>query len=596
MADPAVRRTIRDDETGEEIQLTDEELQVLLRIESGRFPSLHSDDPIDVSFEYDSIHPVSNRLRPKSSFIPSKTEFRKINEFVHKLRIGAFKEKPKQKEEIKDLWRFDNDPKRWRSKSKKIPAPMHLLPHHSESYNPPEEYLFTENERKRWEESHPEDRKLDYIPQKFETFRAVTPYASTFRDQYQRYLDLFLFPRMKHRRVKVDPDSLLPSLPDPMDLLPFPQILSTEWKGHASAVTALDTDRFTGQYLASGSADGCVRVWDVTTGRCVRSLQLPHKISYIAWNPSRDKPVLAVASGNTLCIYSPALNQADAQAAVNFVNPRKTIPASAMTKKVAWSLAAPFPEHEGILMTIEHSKLVTHLNWHAGGVFLSAVMSDNSSSVLLIHNITGRQTVKPSNKKRQAKCGLFHPTKPQFFVAFEKHVEVYSLDKGQSVRKLRGSMQLITSMAIHPSGDHLVVCSGEGRISWFDLNAETMLPYRTLSSAATPFYHVCFHRSFPLFAASTMKGSIQIVHGSVPEDDPEGSPVIVPVKILNGPKRRIIHNSSSDDSDDEDEEEEKKDGGDSEELIVPAAKCCIFHPTQPWVFGGFDDGVIRLFI
>jgi hypothetical protein len=46
MADPAIRRTVRDEETGEEFQLTDEELQLLIRIESGRFPTAHADDEI----------------------------------------------------------------------------------------------------------------------------------------------------------------------------------------------------------------------------------------------------------------------------------------------------------------------------------------------------------------------------------------------------------------------------------------------------------------------------------------------------------------------------------------------------------------------
>ena len=48
---------------------------------------------------------------------------------------------------------------------------------HSESYNPPEEYLPSESEKREWEESSPEDRsgrftaltrrKRNFLPQKF---------------------------------------------------------------------------------------------------------------------------------------------------------------------------------------------------------------------------------------------------------------------------------------------------------------------------------------------------------------------------------------------------------------------------------------------
>ena len=47
------------------------------------------------------------------------------------------------------------------------------LPVHSESYNPPSEYILDEEERKKWEETEPEDRKLQFLPQKFDALRKV---------------------------------------------------------------------------------------------------------------------------------------------------------------------------------------------------------------------------------------------------------------------------------------------------------------------------------------------------------------------------------------------------------------------------------------
>ena len=47
-----------------------------------------------------------------------------------------------------------------------LAAPKQKPPSHAESYNPPAEYLMSEDEKKRWEEQEPYQRKLSFIPQK----------------------------------------------------------------------------------------------------------------------------------------------------------------------------------------------------------------------------------------------------------------------------------------------------------------------------------------------------------------------------------------------------------------------------------------------
>jgi ribosome biogenesis protein ERB1 len=59
---------------------------------------------------------------------------------------------------------------------KAIAAPKRDLPIHAESYNPPEEYLLDEEEKEEYEKKDPEDRALNYLPQKFEALRKVPLY------------------------------------------------------------------------------------------------------------------------------------------------------------------------------------------------------------------------------------------------------------------------------------------------------------------------------------------------------------------------------------------------------------------------------------
>jgi hypothetical protein len=85
-------------------------------------------------------------------------------------------------------------------------------------------------------------------------------------------------------------------------------------------------------------------------------------------------------------------------------------------------------------------------------------------------------------------------------------------------------------------------------------------------------------------------------------------PQIIPVKIIYGPRRRLV--LGSEDVGDGDEEgdggdnnnsgnnengKKEKMGGEEEE-VIPSAMCCVFHPTQPWIYVGFDDGYLRMYL
>lgn len=91
------------------------------------------------------------------------------------------------------------------------------LPNHVESYNPPEEYLFTEEEQQkwvewnssvrdktvnyRWEEDEPEDRRISFVPKKYDSLRRVPAWDKMVQDRYDRCLDLYLAPRQMKMKV-----------------------------------------------------------------------------------------------------------------------------------------------------------------------------------------------------------------------------------------------------------------------------------------------------------------------------------------------------------------------------------------------------------
>lgn len=96
-----------------------------------------------------------------------------------------------------------------------------------------------QEERQAWELMDPEDRPAA-LPQSFDSLRGVPAYKAFIKERFERCLDLYLCPRTRRRRPLVqDPASLVPKLPPPRDLRPFPHALMLRYLGHIGSVRPL---------------------------------------------------------------------------------------------------------------------------------------------------------------------------------------------------------------------------------------------------------------------------------------------------------------------------------------------------------------------
>lgn len=200
----------------------------------------------------------------KRSFTPSVSESKKVSKLVHALKMGWIKSTAEmQKEREKNqgpqfymLWQSDDQAEEMRRIHKHIPAPKRHLPGHAESYNPPPEYLFDEKELKEWNKLKmtPSKRKLHFIPQKFNSLLEVPAYSRFIKERFQRCLDLYLCPRAFKMKLMIEPEDLVPQLPSPKDLQPFPTTMFMVFKGHTDMVRSI-TIESTGQFIASGGDD-----------------------------------------------------------------------------------------------------------------------------------------------------------------------------------------------------------------------------------------------------------------------------------------------------------------------------------------------------
>lgn len=598
-----------DKSTGGSLNLSAEELDLIKRLQRGENPD-DGFNPYEDTIEYFSGQVMQTPLlatpEPKRRFVPSKHEAKRVMKIVRAIREGRISLKKKDQEQDEqqyyDVWADNAAPQADHVMT--LRAPKLPPPTHDESYNPPEEYVPTEEEAKEWENMDPADRERNYLPRKYGALRHVPGYADSVRERFERSLDLYLAPRVRRHKLNIDPDSLIPDLPSPQDLRPFPIKCSTVYRGHSGRVRAVSVDP-TGQFVATGGDDGTVRVWELLTGRelwkaAVSSLDAYEErpgaksvpVDAVAWSPlAAETGVLAVSAGEAIYLVVPPVFHVEIEnrgrealeAGYGFATGGKTAtadalesdsdddnagrpaskqkPAASWTKPSAGLAAAGF----GVVIRTASGRTIKHLSWHHRGDYLVSVAPEAANRAVLIHQQSKHATQSPFRKSKGiVQFARFHPFRPHLYVATQRYVRVYDLAAQVLSRKLHPGSRWLSSFDIHPRGDNVLTASYDRRVTWHDLDLSDK-PYKTLRYHDKAVRAVGFHRSMPLFCSASDDGNISVFHGSV-YDDMMKNPLLVPLKVLRG------HEVKS-------------------SLGVLAVH---WHPREPWLLSAGADGTARL--
>ncbi|KAK8196751.1 Ribosome biogenesis protein erb1 [Zalaria obscura] len=581
---------LTDPTTGKPLKLSKEELDVLRRVTRNEAPGDGYDpypDYVEWFTHEQEIMPLSAAPEPKRRFVPSKHEAKRVMKIVRAIKDGRIQpyRAPEERED-----QDDPDVKKFDIWADEVPRPDHIMnipapklppPGYAESYHPPPEYLPDNQERKNWEEADEEDREKDFLPTDHSALRKVPGYAQFIKEKFERCLDLYLAPRVRRSKLNIDPESLLPKLPSPDELRPFPTVCATLYRGHQGRVRSVSVDP-SGTFLASGGDDGTVRVWELLTGRQLWSTKLDSEeaVSVVRWRPTKDALIIGAAAGETLYfiiplpLCSPDLEtsgRAILDAGFGYAANSASTTVQEDIRKVpaaTWTRPETKQADQGVLLSCTVRSPIKVIHWHRRGDYLSTTSPAGSSQAIAIHTLSKHLTQHPFRRlKGLAQSCSFHPSKPLFFVATRQSIRLYDLQAQKLEKELKPGARWISSIDVHPFGDNLLVGSYDRRLLWHDLDLQPT-PYKTLRYHQKAIRAVRYHPNagqYPLFADASDDGTVQVFHGKVVGDSLENA-TIVPLKVLRGHKV-------------------------TGELGVLDLE---WHPREPWLVTAGADGTCRL--
>ncbi len=443
-------RNIYDEMNNKTIFISDKDLELIKRIRKNYFANKNAAE--DDYFEKNlprSITPLSGKLPWKRSFELSRHERKAINRIRRAIKRGDIKlneKKENLEERVYDLWQFENtDPNTMGyNPSKGYQAPKRELPDTEFSYNPPDNYA----------ESNPSDIK------QFDALRRIPKYGKLLEENYERCCDLVMSSRFVKKKTDMKIEDILPSLPKPEELKPFPTKENILYKGHNSFVNALVCDP-TGKFLVSGDHGGEVFFWDVLTGKSIKKIDVADHILNIDYNqtlnlvtvcgkekiffilpPFLEKKVKAEITDLFQEKIKPliiARNNEETQDEENGVesdneeskkknSDSKNNNKENKSKKIyEWKIPKQNSEKSknGILFYIKwYDGVIKNLTWHNKGDYFS-ILANNAGgkAQIYIHSLSRLVHQKPFSKiKGIINAVCFHPNKPHFIVATNSNI------------------------------------------------------------------------------------------------------------------------------------------------------------------------------
>jgi ribosome biogenesis protein ERB1 len=511
--DRSAWRLLVDECSGLQLQLSPAQVRLLKQLGTGILPRSDKE-----SYDYDNFHSIRSEKEkfnpeqhePKRRFKPSKYEAERILHLVRKLRRATSESSSTRKSLTRDLdiW-TDNENEEYPGPNKPSRPSKLEIAGTALSYNAPPEYH--------------DDERLAHS----KSLRSLKTTSSFILDRFHRCLDLYLCPRVQKQTLKINPDTILPRIPELADMRPFPEKLALSFHGHQAELSALAIDD-SGEFLASGDMNGYLNIWDVTTTNRVKQYTFREPITSLSWRPRIRGLELAVCVGNSVVLVGLERDDYFKQNGGNNV----------------WSVDKL--NH----FTTSSSGAILSLDWHPKGDYVATV--EESGDVCVHRASTSTSQKVCSTKKSHLIEVLWHPKQPLLYIATRNCIQTFAVRENRIQNKLKPANSIVVSMCLSSGGEYAFVTCNDSRLYIFDTEASSS-PIKVLQLQNGVGLCSSFHRVLPLLTIAFASGVTQIFFASWKEQVSE-TPSIIPLKVLDCGTRAQLSRHP-----------------------------CVFHTTQPWV-------------
>ncbi|OUL18193.1 WD40 repeat domain-containing protein [Nostoc sp. 106C] len=271
--------------------------------------------------------------------------------------------------------------------------------------------------------------------------------------------------------------------------------------GHANSVYGVSFSP-NGKMLATASADNTLKLWNISTGKEIKTL-IGHTNSVNGVSFSPDGKMLASASDdNTLKLWNTStgkeiktlIGHTNSVKGVNF-SPNGKMLASASSDNMVklWDISTG----KEIKTLIGHTNRVNGVSFSPDGKMLASASVDRT--VKLWNTSTGKEIKTLSGHTNWVYSVSFSPDgKMLASASVDRTVKLWNTSTGKEIKTLIGLTDLVLSVSFSPDGKMLATASGDNKVKLWDTN--TYKEIKTLIGHTNWVYGVSFSPNSKMLA------------------------------------------------------------------------------------------------
>ena len=242
--------------------------------------------------------------------------------------------------------------------------------------------------------------------------------------------------------------------------------------GHSGTVEAVCYSP-DGKYIASGAADATIKIWEVETGRCVRTLEGHTRAVYsVSYSP--DGKYLASGSGDCAikiwnaatgdCIQTFKGHTRAVTAVVYSPDGKYLASASEDNTIKIWEIGS----EDYIKSFKEHTNSVTSVCYSPDGKYIASASEDNTIKIWEIENGTCINTF--NQQMNQLNIVTYSPDgKYLAGGADDNTIKIWEIESGTCIKTLIGHKNYIAPIVYSPDGRYLASGSDDNEIKIWEI-------------------------------------------------------------------------------------------------------------------------------